>query len=232
MTLRGASTRKQLASAQSRLCIEGFPRSGNSFSLTCALEIPGLEAGQVADHTHSSANVRRAVARGLPTFVVIRDPLEASLSLSVMGHITSIDDGLEAWLGFHRRIQPVMDRVVIVPLEVLGAEPYGFVQAVADAVGLAPPPPRPDFAAYMVERRRELDRAWGMPPTHGSIPDASRDRAKKAMLGQVASGRAERLLKPARDAYDRILSSAPKILRPIALPIKLDRRDGSRQAAA
>lgn len=58
--------------ADTRLVIEGCPRSGNSYALAAFLySNPGVH---VASHRHSPTAVRTALKRGLPVIVVIRPP--------------------------------------------------------------------------------------------------------------------------------------------------------------
>lgn len=209
MLLRGMGS--QLATRRSRLCIEGFPRSGNTFALACLLEIPGLTRNEVAHHTHNIANVRRALSLEVPTYVLLRDPLAACLSLSVMG-LASVEEGIRAWLEFHRPLLRMGDQSVLVPLETLSADPYSLVEAAALAIGQTPPPERADFASLIMDRRRSADRAWAKPATHGSAPDPERNRAK-AMLAQSELDRATRRnLDLARDLRQDLLSRSPTIL--------------------
>lgn len=200
----------QLATRRSRLCIEGFPRSGNTFAMACLLAIPGLAREEIAHHTHNFANVRRALSLGIPTYVLLRDPLAACLSLSVMG-LASVEDGLEAWLGFHRSLIRRADRIVLVPLESLSADPYCLTAAAARAIGEAPPPEPADFASLILDRRRSADQAWAKPSTHGSAPDPERNRAKAALSRSALDRMGQRNLDRARELQQDLLNRSPGI---------------------
>ena len=60
------------------ICIEGFPRSGNSFFVT-AFQQWNPEA-IIAHHSHLASNVKHSVRNNKPAVVLIREPAEAIAS--------------------------------------------------------------------------------------------------------------------------------------------------------
>ena len=79
-----ADKRSTLARRDSALVIEGFPRSGNTFSVA-AFQIANGQDLHVGRHLHGAPHVLRAVRLGLPTVVLIRRPREAVLSYLTRG---------------------------------------------------------------------------------------------------------------------------------------------------
>jgi hypothetical protein len=65
-----------LASCDSEIVIDGFPRSGNSFALF-ALEAAAGRRLAAAHHLHAPAQLMRAARLGKPGCLVIREPAEA-----------------------------------------------------------------------------------------------------------------------------------------------------------
>jgi len=61
------------------LCVEGFPRSANSFSVQ-AIRHAHPQPLEIAHHTHVPANAIRACEWGIPTVVLIRSPYDAIVS--------------------------------------------------------------------------------------------------------------------------------------------------------
>jgi len=110
------------------LCIEGFPRSANSFAVG-AFEQAQSQPVQIAHHNHVPAPLLDACRRGLPTMVLIRDPVEAVISnrglqLQIgavedkpMPMHVSFETQLKAWHSFYDTVWPKRDQVVIAPFE-------------------------------------------------------------------------------------------------------------------
>src|ERR687894_957930 len=71
--------RATLARPDTALVIEGFLRSGNTFSVA-AFELANGPKLHVGRHLHGAPHVLRAVRLGLPTIVLIRQPRDAVLS--------------------------------------------------------------------------------------------------------------------------------------------------------
>ncbi len=67
---------------QSDLCVEGFPRSANTFCVDFLTHICSINNFQlnIAHHTHSPLNVKLAIELGKPCLVLIREPEQAITS--------------------------------------------------------------------------------------------------------------------------------------------------------
>jgi len=76
--LRGAPRSGNLVEPTSDLCIEAPSGSGNSFFVNGFLMInPGV---RLAHHHHVAAQLLRGVALGVPTAVILRDPVDCVVS--------------------------------------------------------------------------------------------------------------------------------------------------------
>jgi len=73
----------RLVTKNSTMCIEGFPRSANSFTVAAFKICSGINNG-IATHMHSHTNVLEAIRLGVPTLVLVRKPEDAVLSLKVL----------------------------------------------------------------------------------------------------------------------------------------------------
>jgi hypothetical protein len=119
------------------ICIEGFPRSANSFAVAAFRHAQDEPVG-IAHHNHVPAPVLTAVQNGLPTVVLIRDPVEAVISnRGLQLQIGAVEDKpmpmhvtfemhLQGWLSFYRTVERVKDRVVIAPFEVV-IDDFGLI---------------------------------------------------------------------------------------------------------
>jgi hypothetical protein len=106
-----------LVTRSTDLCIEGFPRSANSFAVGAVRHAqPGLV--QIAHHTHVPANAMRACDWSIPTVVLIRSPQDAIVSRVALGKETrmvgdesnppkqhvSFATWVHAWYSFYRSL--------------------------------------------------------------------------------------------------------------------------------
>jgi len=72
---------RQLLDRETGLVFDGFPRCGNSFAEGALLYSQADRGLMLKSHAHSPAQVLRAVRKGLPTLVLVRDPDAAIASL-------------------------------------------------------------------------------------------------------------------------------------------------------
>jgi hypothetical protein len=72
--------KNRATNASTDICIEGFPRSSNSFVAKAFRHLNGKNI-VIATHLHSAANVIVSVRNKKPTLVLIRDPMESIVSL-------------------------------------------------------------------------------------------------------------------------------------------------------
>jgi hypothetical protein len=119
------------------ICIEGFPRSANSFAVAAFRHAQDEPVG-IAHHNHVPAPVLTAVQKGLPTVVLIRGPVEAVISNrglqlqigtvedKAMPMHVSFEAQLNAWQSFYETIWPHHEQVVIAPFEVV-IDDFGLI---------------------------------------------------------------------------------------------------------
>jgi hypothetical protein len=93
------------------LVIEAFGRTGTTFANYAFLAAQTRRVRTV-HHTHAAAQVITAVKMKIPTLVIVRDPLDVSLSHMVR-HRVSARAALTAWIRFHIRILAVREGIVL-----------------------------------------------------------------------------------------------------------------------
>ena len=81
------------------LVIEGYPRSGNSY-LFVAIKKTNPEL-KISSHTHSIANVKRAITYKKKVVILIRSPLEAVSSILIFHKNLSIALALKDYYVFY-----------------------------------------------------------------------------------------------------------------------------------
>lgn len=196
-----------IVNRHTRLCVSGFPRSANSFAFHCLHTSLAVEPSRIAHHTHSHADVLRAVRRRIPVFVLIREPLECCLSLTVMRKdVAGLEDALRAYAHFHTGILPVLPQVNVFPTEQLVANPAVFLTAAAGALELAPP----QWDAAQAARVEQLMAGFnqGRDPRCMTIPNPERERAKQELWSRSESPRTLKALERCQQLRRQILVSA------------------------
>jgi hypothetical protein len=94
------------------LCIEGFLRAGNTFSVI-AFQHAQPEAVSVAHHVHAGGAVIAAVRMRTPTLVLIRAPEQSVLSYVVRWPELTIGQALRGYVRFYRPLLPYRDGFVV-----------------------------------------------------------------------------------------------------------------------
>jgi hypothetical protein len=102
--------------AETRLVIEGFPRSANNFALTAFL-FAQPEMVNVSHHMHAPAQVMMAARKNLPTLVLIRKPGDAILSWIGRFPQQSLAQALKYYVRYYKAILPLSDKYVLATFE-------------------------------------------------------------------------------------------------------------------
>lgn len=104
-----------------RIVIEAFPRSANSFSVRlfrCAN--PDIDPDRISHHSHIISNVKHAVKWQIPAVVVIRHPVDA-----IASNMIAVDDTSDAmgrllarkYRDFYEWVEKNRDEVVLLKFE-------------------------------------------------------------------------------------------------------------------
>lgn len=103
--------RERLCGPFTHVCIEGFPRSGNSFACY-AFKRTNPDA-RIAHHIHIPAQIALAVKHGVPAILVVRDPLDAIASMLIADRRLSVALLVRSYAYFHARVTEHMSHVVV-----------------------------------------------------------------------------------------------------------------------
>jgi hypothetical protein len=96
---------------ETQICIEGFPRSANSYTVVAfRLANPNVK---IAHHLHVPAQLIRAAQQGIPAVLLVRDPLEAVASFLVFQNSSDADLYLQTYIRFHRHLRNLADSFVV-----------------------------------------------------------------------------------------------------------------------
>jgi hypothetical protein len=123
--------------------IEGFRHSGNSFLVG---NVAAQDVDRVRSHSHRAFALREAVDNSIPTVVMIRDPLDAALSLRHRSHSAhvmawgvkfSAFTALVCWLGYYRSAWKLRRGITFVHMEDMARDNRATFEQVSAATGLA-----------------------------------------------------------------------------------------------
>jgi hypothetical protein len=134
--------RRLLVDEHTDLCIDGFPRSANRFAVG-AFEHAQESDISIAHHTHVPAQLLRATVLGIPTVVLIRDPVDAIISSRGLEiQIAAVNDRpeppmhvsfgqrLQAWIDFYRCVEPCTNRMVVAPFDTVIQDMGSIIDAI------------------------------------------------------------------------------------------------------
>lgn len=131
-----------IVGSQTELVIEASPRSGNSFAVVAFELAQRPRRVRLAHHSHAPAQVARAVQLGVPTIVIVREPVDACLSLAVRERGITVRQSLSTWIGFYERIVPLRAGVVFAGFEAVTRDLGSVIGAVNQRFGT-------DFARFV-----------------------------------------------------------------------------------
>jgi len=110
---------------KTKICIEAFPRSGNSWTARVfrhLLDLPPY-TDIICHHTHSPHTVRKSLNLNIPTLVIIRNPIDAISSVLLFRkfHTKPLKDmislQIKKYIFFYSIIKKYSDKIVIIKFE-------------------------------------------------------------------------------------------------------------------
>jgi hypothetical protein len=202
----------RLVTDETDLCVEGFPRSANSFAVG-AFEYAQPEPLSIAHHNHVPAPLLNAARRGLPALVLIRDPVDTVISNRGLQLQIAAQEGTEGpahvpytrqlrtWIAWHERVWPVRDQAVVAPFAVVTDDFGRVMDAVNARFGT-------DFTRF--EHTEENVAAIRGARGYHALPTAERDRLKARARERFAAavGADHPLVEEAHAVYRRFVEAS------------------------
>jgi hypothetical protein len=187
------------------LVIEAFGRSGSTFAVD-AFESAQTRPVAIAHHTHASAAVIDGVRRGIPTLVLVKDPVAATLSHMDRRKIGA-EQPLRAWVRYHERIAPYRHGFVVGETRHLSTGMGEMIEALNARFGTAyrvfQPTPAAVAAVFEGIEDRNLAR-YGERTEFVARPNPERDARKEAGRQEAEAPGLAGLRERAYELYDRL----------------------------
>ncbi len=201
-----------LARRDTAIVIEGFLRSGNTFSVA-AFHIANGPDLHVGRHLHGAPHVLRAVRLGLPTIVLIRPPREAVLSYLVRRPTLTPYDGLVEYLDFYRTTWPAREGFVVGPFDRVTNDFGAVLEQVNERFGTSfrryeRTPENEQRAFALVEEMNRLETGGEVVESLVGRPSAERSRRKDELRAHLEQPRTARKLSAAEALHAQYLDLA------------------------
>ena len=198
-----------LARPDTAIVIEGFLRSGNTFSVA-AFQIANGPELHVGRHLHGAPHVLRAVRLGLPAVVLIRQPRDAVLSYLIRRDTLTPYDGFVEYLDFYRTAWPAREGFVVAPFDRVVSDFGSVIDEVNCRFGTAfsryePTPENEAKAFALVEEMNRLETGGEVVETHVGRPSEARARRKEALQELLDQPRTAARLREADELYGTYL---------------------------
>jgi len=109
------------------LCIEGYPRSANTFSFFLIDEATQQKL-KIAHHLHMSGQLVRAIRLKIPAILIIRNPVDAALSFILREQSVSLSTAFYWYERFHSNLLKYMDQLIVCNFNMVVQKPDVFIK--------------------------------------------------------------------------------------------------------
>lgn len=191
-------------SPEKDICIEGFPRSANSFfSRAFRMYNPTAKA---AHHMHAPLQVIKAIDYGIPCVVLIRQPIDAIASVLVVDRTLSTRFAIQSYINFYERIWPMRDNFVTSDFRDTTKYPHQVVEKINQRYGTSfyMEPITPEVRDTIFNQLQNAQKELKQPEHLVAIPTEAKARIKQDVLRELK----EHPLLPTADLlYQRFLEN-------------------------
>ncbi|MEA5465661.1 hypothetical protein [Leptothoe sp. PORK10 BA2] len=196
--------KEKKVSPEKDICIEGFPRSANSFfSRVFQMYNPTIKA---AHHMHAPLQVIKAIEYDVPCIVLIRNPIDAIASVLVVDRNLSTRFAIQSYINFYERIWPVRKNIVISDFQDTTQHPHQVVERINQRYGtsfyMEPMTSEVKFTIFNQLQKAQKD--LKQPEHLVAIPTEKKARIKQDVLKELTE---QPLLLTANLLYQKFLEN-------------------------
>ena len=117
-----------MATSDTQVCIDGFPRSGNTYFVSAFQSWnQGLT---ISHHTHLAGSIKYALKRDTPTAVLIRKPEDVLASVLVWDGLLSTSVALLSYIHFYRTLWKYREKFIVLTFDDVTQAPDICVQRI------------------------------------------------------------------------------------------------------
>lgn len=177
----------RLPSEKTEICIEGFPRSGNSWFVSVFQY--WNKGVSVAHHSHLAGSLKYAIDRGCPAVVLIRKPEDAVASALAWDGLLDVNVALMSYLSFYNSLWKERNRLVVLKFEDVVSHPDRCIASINSRCSKAF-----NFTGFTSEvdeairqQLKKVNRQNQRNDSNTSLPNAAREAAKQSYI-ELAKG--------------------------------------------
>lgn len=209
--------RQTLAGRHTALVIDGFLRSGNTFSVAAFVVANGADL-HLGRHLHGGPHLLRAARLQVPAVLLIRRPSDAVASYLVRRPTLTVRDALLEYLDTYRTAWRARDHFVVATFDQVVDDFGAVIERVNSRFGTGFVRYRPtednEAAAFaLVEEMNRRECRGEVVETHVGRPSPAREGGKARVRADLAHPDAQRLLAEAEELYARYASLAGEATR-------------------
>jgi hypothetical protein len=195
-----------------RLVVEGFPRSGNTFAVNAFRSAQGNPWIRMSHHIHAPVQVGVAVETGVPVVVLVRRPADAVLSYLLYLPYVTAERACRDWLSYYRRVEPYVDRVVLATFDEVITDMGAVIEAINRRFGTRYVPFEHTEANVAAAHDRGEQYQRQITPAEildlrSPRPNAARDAHKAARRAEFERPAVRSLLAEAEALYERLVAA-------------------------
>lgn len=124
---------------ETRLVVEGFPRSGNTFASYAIWHAAG-SGFQLSSHIHHLAQIRLARRQNLPIVLAVREPIGTLASYLIAGPHGRPRGALKEYISYYSGVLPMVDDLLVVDFTEISTDMGAVIERINTRFGLEIPP--------------------------------------------------------------------------------------------
>ena len=188
-------------SQDTEICIEGFPRSGNSFAVG-AFTAAQVNPVKIAHHFHVPAQIISAARQNIPTLVLIRNPADAVISLRALDlqmtdvrppRLPRMSSTLKYYIEFYQRILPYQDRYIVCEFEEVKSDFGKLIEKLNKKFDK-------NFSGFS-HTEEKVNEVFASRGVHAS-PSQKRQEIKQLIQKELETSKMEKLINRAKAVYN------------------------------
>lgn len=193
---------------RTRLVVEGFPRSGNTFASYAIWHAAGSDF-PLSSHVHHLAQLKLATRRGLPTVLVVREPLATLASYLIAGPHGRPKGVLKEYLSYYEGALPMLSDVLVVDFTEITGDMGAVIDRINARFDLDIPAfdHTPETVAAVFDTIQHTD-ALGMGEAGVARPSEERSADNARRRAELQAPELAPLLARANELYHRVRRSA------------------------
>ncbi|HEV2746393.1 MAG TPA: hypothetical protein VGW34_03735 [Allosphingosinicella sp.] len=196
--------------------IEGYPRSANTFASYAFLESQG-DSIRFGNHFHTPAQFELARRYRIPAMLVLRNPVDAALSMMIFDGAMDATEALLRYIAFHRPLLAITDSFVVAPFEEVTSDFGRSIDRLNDRFGSgfnrfdhSPEMQQRVFDRIAANRRARIERdpkKHTANPLKTTTPTPEKLERQRQLAAAFEDSSLEPLKVEARRQYERLMAT-------------------------